>query len=203
MRARFPFREPGIRNGFTLLEILIVIVIIGMLVTLVGLSVGVLGRDTEVQDQAKRFWAVLNQAKEEAELLGINLGVIVDQTGYDFVRFDPKAWTWKSVADDDLLSARQFPPGLTVTLALEGRTVVLKPHNERKVEEKKPDEDTAAPKLQKSLQDADMAPHIMLLASGDVNPFELRIAREESDYRWHVLSKPDNTLEYGEVDAPQ
>ena len=90
MRARFPFREPGIRNGFTLLEILIVIVIIGMLVTLVGLSVGVLGRDTEVQDQTKRFWAVLNQAKEEAELLGINLGVIVDQTGYDFVRFDPK-----------------------------------------------------------------------------------------------------------------
>lgn len=190
-------------GGFTLLEILVVVVIIGILVGVVTLSVGVLGRDTEVEDQTKRLWAVLNQAKEESELLGRNFGVIVDQTGYDFVQFDAKEWAWKSVADDDLYSARQLPPGLSITLVLEGRTVILKPHQERKVVEKKPEQEDTKPLLKKTLQDADMAPHIMLLASGDVNSFDLRIEREDSDHRWHVLSKADSTLEYGDVDAPR
>lgn len=189
--------------GFTLIEILVVIFIIGIIVSMVTISVGVLGRDTEVQDQSKRLWAVLTQVKEESELLGRNIGVVVDQTGYDFVQFDSATWSWSPVADDDLLAPRQLPPGLMITLVLEGREVVLKPHAERKLPEKKLEEEGEEQKIDysKTLQDADMAPHIMLLASGDVNSFNLTIEREESGARWHVESKPDNTFDYGDVDA--
>ena len=191
--------------GFTLIEILVVVLMIGIIVTMVTISVGVLGRDSEVQDQSKRLWAVLTQVKEESELLGRNIGVIVDQTGYDFVQFDSEHWLWPPIQDDDLLSPRRLPPGLLITLVLEDREVVLKPHDERKVPEEKDEKEAGEEEEQvdfsKTIQDADMAPHIMLLASGDVNSFDLRIEREGTDIRWHVLSKPDNTFEYGEVDA--
>jgi general secretion pathway protein H len=189
--------------GFTLIEILIVVLMIGIIVSMVTISVGVLGRDTEVQDQAKKLWAILTQVKEESELLGRNIGVIVDQTGYDFVKFDTATWTWAPIADDDLLAPRQLPPGLLITLVLEGRDVVLKPHAERKLPEEEPKEEGQEEKVDysKTLKDADMAPHIMLLASGDVNSFDLTIEREGSGARWHVVSKSDNTFEYGDVDA--
>lgn len=196
-----PPRISRSRAGFTLIEILVVIFIIGIIVSMVSISVGVLGRDTEVQDQTKRLWAVLTQVKEESELLGRNIGVIVDQTGYDFVQFDSATWSWTPIADDDLLIPRQLPPGLLITLVLEGREVVLKPHAERKLPEKKDEGEEQKIDFSKTLQDADMAPHIMLLASGDVNSFDLTIEREESGARWHVESKPDNTFDYGDIDA--
>jgi general secretion pathway protein H len=202
MRLLYPSRRLA-AAGFTLIEILVVVLMIGIIVSMVSISVGVLGRDTEVQDQSKRLWAVLTQVKEESELLGRNIGVIVDQSGYDFVQFNSDTWTWSPIADDDLLAPRQLPPGLSIKLVLEGREVVLKPHAERKLPEEKPQEEGEEAKIDysKTLKDADMAPHIMLLASGDVNSFDLTIEREDGDARWHIVSKSDNTFEYEDVDA--
>ena len=64
-------------RGFTLLEILVVIVIIGVMVSMVSLSVGVLGADREVEDETRRFWAVVRQAREEAELQAIDVAIFV------------------------------------------------------------------------------------------------------------------------------
>ena len=52
-------------SGFTLLEILVVIVIIGVMVTMATLSIGLLGADREVEEETRRFWAVLRQARAE------------------------------------------------------------------------------------------------------------------------------------------
>ncbi|HYM34465.1 MAG TPA: type II secretion system minor pseudopilin GspH [Steroidobacteraceae bacterium] len=200
-------------RGFTLLEILVVLVIIAIIAAATIISVGVLGRDREIEDQSQRLWAVISQVKEESELTGHNIGVLVDQTGYEFVQFDSQHWSWKKIEDDDLLASRQLPEGLRIRLKLEGREVVLKPHSERASEDK-PSETTsesddttsnekAAPR--KNLQDADMAPQIMLLASGDVNSFDLSLARDGTeDIGWRIFSKPDNSIDiekFGETDA--
>jgi general secretion pathway protein H len=200
----FARRRPDF-DGFTLIELLVVIVIIGVLVAGVTLAIGVVGRDRESEDQAQRLWAVMSQIKEESELQGRNIGVLVDRTGYEFVQFDSQKWTWTQIADDDLLTPRQLPEGLSLKLSLEGREVVLKPHSERVTSDKPKEESesdldpkTSLDKLntKRTLKDADMAPQIMLLASGDVNVFELSIVREGvDDSRWRIFSKPDNTID--------
>ena len=44
---------------------------ISSIVSSVMLSINLLGRDRAAQDESRRFWALLQQAREEAELQGI------------------------------------------------------------------------------------------------------------------------------------
>ena len=76
------------QRGFTLIELLVVVVIIGIVLATVSLSLGVLGRDNEVEDQTKRLYGVLTEVREEAELQGRDLGLLVETDGYLFMRYD-------------------------------------------------------------------------------------------------------------------
>ena len=40
----------------------------------------------------------------------------------------------------------------------------------------------------------ELPPQIMILASGDVNSFDLQFEREGTDSRWHVFSRPDSSV---------
>jgi general secretion pathway protein H len=97
-------------RGFTLLEILVVIVIIGVMVAMVTLSFNVLGSDRETAEETRRFWAVLRQAREEAELQAIDIAVFVGATEYE-----------------RLYAPRVLPEGLRFRLWMESRELVLKP----------------------------------------------------------------------------
>jgi general secretion pathway protein H len=184
-RYRFPALGAARRpTGFTLIEILVVIVILGVVIAVATVSVGVLGRDREVEDQARRLWAVMTQGREEAELQGRDLGLFLDDTSYEFMTFDPKRSGWAVVEDDDLLARRELPEGVQMRLWLESREVVLK-------QTRAPTED----ELKKR------APQIVMLASGEVMPYRLEIAREGTDTSWRVQSQPDNTIVVEAADA--
>jgi len=195
-------------KGFTLLEILVVIVIVGVIISVVTVSVGVLGRDRDMQEQAERIWAVLNQAREESELQGFDVGLRVGTNSYDFLRFDARQQLWLPVVEDDLLSARALPPGLRLRLILEGREVVLKERLEGEASATSTEKKADAPSDAKDKENAEpdkkdpdkkdkkkeLPPQILILSSGDLNAFDLQFEREGGDAHWHVFSRPDSTL---------
>lgn len=165
--------------GFTLLEILVVVVILGIIISVATLSSGVLGRDRQVEDQTRRFWAVLQQAREESELQGLDTGVFVSAQGYEFLHFIPRLSHWIPIENDKLFAPRQLPEGLRYRMWLESREIILKPdavdRQEKDAEKKWP-------------------PQIMVLSSGDIMPFELRIERDGAEALWRVVALPDNDL---------
>lgn len=165
--------------GFTLMEILVVIIVIGVIISAATLSMGVLGRDREVEDQAQRLWAVLKQAREESELQGLDTGVFVSEQGYEFLQFIPRLNHWVPVENDKLFATRQLPEGLRHRMWLESREIKLKPdavdREEKDAEKKWP-------------------PQIMVLSSGDIMPFELHIERDGAEALWRVVALPDNDL---------
>jgi general secretion pathway protein H len=186
-----------IQRGFTLIEMLVVIVIVGIIVTMATLSVGVLGRDNEVEDQAKRLYAVLTEVREEAELQGRDLGLLVERDGYLFMRYDYALKQWQTFQDDELLDYRKLPEGLQFRLWLDGREVILKTHSDNQELMGNADSSSSSSGIVNSPTSTTISglrPQIAVLSSGDILPFELQLARDGNDFYWHVTGGADNTL---------
>jgi general secretion pathway protein H len=167
------------QQGFTLLEILVVIVIIGVMVSMVTLSVGLLGVDREADEETRRFWAVMRQAREEAELQAIDLAVFVGTSDYEFLRFDTRRNEWQPVVDDKLYAQRTLPDGLRFRLWMEGREIVLKP---------------GLPDRSKKDESQKWPPQLTVLSSGEIVPFELQLERDSAPALFRITSLADGDL---------
>lgn len=166
-------------SGFTLLELLVVLVVVGIMVSMAVLSFGVLGRDRQAEEEARRFWTVLRQAREEAELRVEDIGIFVSAGAYEYLRLDSRKDEWQLIDGDELFAQRELPEGLRFRLRLEAREVVLKPDLPPRGDK---DENRKWP------------PHVMVLSSGEVMPFELEIEREGAPALWRVTALANNDL---------
>jgi len=99
-------------RGFTLVEVLVVIVIIGLVASLVVLGVGSDERQT-TEREAKRLAGALEHAAAAAQWRAETLGVSAEGAGYRFWRRGADD-RWTALADDDVLAPRMLPAGITV-----------------------------------------------------------------------------------------
>lgn len=98
--------------GFTLVELLVVLL-------LIGLFVGMVSAITRPDDrallhiEARRLAALLDFAAATSRMTGKPIAWTVDGTGYRFWRFHEDAG-WAEVRDADLLRARTLPQGMMI-----------------------------------------------------------------------------------------
>jgi general secretion pathway protein H len=188
-------------SGFTLLEILVVMVIIGVVVSMAALSVNVLGSDSELDREAERLQGILGQAREDAMLEGRDVGLRLDPRGYDFVRYDARFERWTAVAADPLLRERALPEGLEAELWLESRLVQLRTRDA-------PPPPVIDPETQEPVESDDeegrvdpLLPQVVVQASGDLMPFEIRLKRVGSDHERVLTGAIDGTLTVSDPDS--
>jgi general secretion pathway protein H len=143
--------------GFTLVEIMIVAFIIGLVAAMAVITFGGSRRDTELDKEAERLDALLDYAREQAELQTRDFGFRTIRDRYQFVVFNVITNEWRLVEEDDALRERALPEGLLPTLVIEGRPVVL---------------DTRWPKID------DFKPQVMIFGNGDLTSFEWALTRE-------------------------
>jgi general secretion pathway protein H len=142
--------------GFTLLEVMVVVVIIGVVAAGFVLSVSLTGRDRELEKESDRLFALFNYAREQAELQTREYGVMFQDDGYEFLTYDNRRGMWRSVFEDDALGARHLPDGLDFKLIVDGRPVVL-----------------TRPKDSK-----DKTPQVMIFSNGDLTAFGATLERD-------------------------
>jgi len=155
--------------GFTLVEILVVLVIIGTIVSVAFLSFGLLADDKSLEREARRMSALIDLVTDEAMLQGRDFGLEVLSGGYRFVELDPLINQWFEVTGDDMMAARTLEEGTELELYIEDHRVLLHA-TASDTERKEKDGD-------RDLTD-DYMPHILILSSGDVTPFDLLIRRD-------------------------
>lgn len=145
------------RPGFTLIEILVVLAIIGLLASMAVISAGATG--SGVAQEARRLSATLRLAADESRLQGRVLGLRFDSGGYswhELVAAESGArptldFVWSPMAGSGALAPRSWPPQLEIELRINGRAV------------------------RTQMRDPSLPPQIVLLPEGEFTPFSLKL----------------------------
>lgn len=162
------YRRP-VARGFTLLELMVVLVIVSIVLSFVTLTAGGDSRGEQLQRETRRLAALLEMASEEAVLSSQQLAVRFSEDGYEFMVL--RGGEWLPLDDDPLLRARSLPEGVELRLELE---------------------DNPPPSL--ITEDSEL-PQVFLLSSGEMTPFEVTLSAPESERRFLVKANLLGQLE--------
>jgi len=143
-------------GGFTLVELLVVLVILGTLIGLAVLSTGIAGPSRELRNEAERLSGLIGVLTEEAVLDNREYGLWFDAASYQVLRYDSVKAKWQAVDR----TPHQLPVWAVLTLELEGAGLKLPSAN-------------AEEDGQKS---AERSPQVLILSSGELSPFRLQLA---------------------------
>lgn len=112
-------------RGFTLLELLVVLVIIGIVIAGAILSLGSTGRDRGLEQERDRLSALIDYVRDRGSMMTTEYGILCGEHGYRFVYYDNLSMQWLPETLDDTLRERRLPGGLDLQLVIEGRPIVL------------------------------------------------------------------------------
>jgi general secretion pathway protein H len=151
----FPLKGGRNKNGFSLIEVLVVLVIIGVVVAAVTFSIHVKNNGQAVRSAANIVRSRLLYAEQQAVIQSATLGVAFTQDGYQFYRLvdntDQAQFTWQVITHQQALNFQPWPHEVKLSLTLPNEPNALIPNQ--------------LPK----------APMIVFAASGTITPFTLMI----------------------------
>lgn len=177
LNARAPVRS----RGFTLLELLAVIVIIGIILSFAVLSVNTGGRSQALEQEARRLSALIGLAAQEAVMQSREFGLLLTDHGYTFLAFQDNAW--QPLEDDPMLRPRELPPDMQLELLVDKLPTDLVTQDEGDDEKDKKDKKTGA------------SPQVLILSSGEMTPFEIRLRTGREPNRYRLVGHVNGKLE--------
>lgn len=137
-------------RGFTLVELLVVLVILGCVVGVVTLSTGLASPERALRNEAERLAGLIGVVSEEAVLDNRDYGIRFEAQAYQVLRHDPQQQRWQALGQD----LHRLPAWAVLSVELEEGALHLA-------------DDEA--------QD-DLQPQLVLLSSGELSPFQLTLA---------------------------
>lgn len=149
------------QQGFSLLEIMVVVVIVGIMISLATISIGP-AIDDNLDEHGRRLEALIDLALEDAGIQGREYGLTFYQHGYEFAarvrevtENGQQVWAWTPLTADQQLRPRDLTEDISLLLELDGEETGL---------------------LFERNSEATYEPQIYILSSGDIEPpFKLNI----------------------------
>ncbi len=148
-------------KGFTLVEILVVLVIMAVVISLAVLSINATGRDSQLDEESRRIEGLVGLLHERALLEGRDFGLRIEPSAYEFVVYDTRRDRWVMLNQEQEYRHRELPKGIRFLLQLDSQTVVIKPIDRSFSSDEPPP-----------------PPQVAIAASGDGTPFRLTLLRD-------------------------
>lgn len=178
-------------SGFTLLEIMLVIFLMGMTVTGVVMTMNTAGPDRQLKQEAARFIGVLELAEEEALLSSMEMGLVIEEQQYQFVYLDDNE-RWTAFDNSKFFAKKELDENMLISLELAG----LKAEGSLLGDRKLFADDDGLFEDNGSLFDGDeketrIEPDVFIYSSGEITDFTLTFIYMDAD-----LGDSDVTVQF-------
>lgn len=171
-------------RAFTLIELLVVLVLLGILVGLAVLASGSSSSSRELRDEARRLAALIGVLSDEAVLDSREYGLLVSDAGYRVLRLDEATGRWD---EPDRSRGRQLPEWMRLQLELDGTPLRLLDPARGESDRAGMSREDQAP--QRSKRRPRLEPQLLILSSGELSPFTLRLSERRADGNaWRLSS---------------
>jgi general secretion pathway protein H len=168
-------KKPAKQAGFTLIEILVVVFIIGVTLGFATLSLSGRAVDDKAEEEAQRMLQIFRLARDEAGMTGLELGWLATHDGYRFLALAEQGWA--PYGDRSPLHSRTLEKPLQLTVKVEDLPIKADPKRD--------------------------SPQILFLSSGEVTPFSVDIGAPGLEVVYSVSGNLLGQLELKRVSADE
>ncbi|MDN3652999.1 type II secretion system minor pseudopilin GspH [Thalassotalea ponticola] len=160
-------------NGFTLLEIMLVLIVLGMMYSVVIPNIRGTDASDEIEQHSQYFARTFSLASEYALLNNLELGLYVKDNSYQFLVFNGQRW--QQVPDQELFVNQSFnePYALELTLDeldLDADAMTIDREMFSEFETEQSFDQGEEP----------IYPQVYLFSSGEITPFQLRFIFDDN-----------------------
>jgi len=163
------------KAGFTLLELMVIIVIIGIASTMAIVSMD-FGGSMKTKREAERLVSLIQLAIDESIITDSEMGLELTEDGYRFLRLEDDehgAKNWQVLETDGVLRPRNVH-WIVISIRMDDDSPIRMPT---------PIEGNDAP-----------WPRIVFLSSGEITPFQLLISHEDGIDEYRILGSWDGSV---------
>lgn len=150
------------QNGFTLIEILVVLVIVGLISTLAVFTMGGSSQQRELEVEVQSLYLRMQTVSEQAVLNNLEAGLVIETDSYRFLVFDDETQAWE-ISPERLFQAHTLPSWVSINVSL-------------------PSE---APRL--AIENNTLRPDIVFFSSGESTSFNIELMVAGQKYLPHRL----------------
>ena len=145
------------QQGFTLIEIVIVVVIISFVISIATISFGN-PQSKRIKQSSTQVTSLLQLAKEQAIFNSQDYALSIWESGYAFYTLNEEGWVL--VTDDRIFRSRELPSDLEFVLYLDDIRVVLEKEDKKE-------------------------PQVFITSDGEFSPFKLEIT-DQQDWVYQI-----------------
>ena len=177
-------------KGFTLLEILVVIALIGLIVSVVQFNFSGKRPEDTLKKVSYQFAELFESAANYGLLNNIELGLYIDESSYRFLGYDGVKWS--EITQQDWLAAQELPEGVTFTLSLDDLPIeepLLFDSSVFKAKDEEYLSFDAIEKAKEAKKEKLLLPQVYILSGGDITPFSLTFKFTEEASLYDDLSE--------------
>lgn len=157
------------QRGFTLIEVMVVIVLIGLMASLVQFNFSGNNPEDKLKHESARFAAIFEVAAEYGMLNNIELGLVVKKDNYQFLAYDGTQWT--EIPEQDWQANVTLPEEIELSIELDDLPIEEPMLFDTNTFKDKDEDDFSL--LSKEEREKKIIPQVYILSGGDLSPFSV------------------------------
>ncbi|MFC4653606.1 MULTISPECIES: type II secretion system minor pseudopilin GspH [Rheinheimera] len=201
-------------QGFTLIEVMLVMVLMGLLASFVVVNFVLEPREKVLRRETERLQQLVQTVSETAVMKQMDFGLALNDKGYEFLWHD--GTRWQRVTEPRFMQFHAWPEQLTAELQLDGLPFAedsimgqeeFREQQQQWLEQLMEQEDEAEDAAGKEGKDGKtptkkvpdakqkpLLPQVYILSSGDLSPFLLVLSDQTDDPSWFQSLKGEYSI---------